>query len=72
LNQCPLFNPDNIEPDSKTIEESNLHSTKQLSFKTSTDKGIMISTNAVSRNASFSIRDNLDPDSNISEVSDSH
>jgi hypothetical protein len=32
----------------------------------------MISTKPVSRNASASIRDNLDPDSNVTEESDLH
>jgi hypothetical protein len=39
---------------------------------TSTDAGITISTNAVLANACFPIRENLDPDSNVSEVSDPH
>jgi hypothetical protein len=39
---------------------------------TSTDPGIIISINPVSWNAQFAIRDNLDPDSNVSEVSDTY
>jgi hypothetical protein len=38
----------------------------------STDAGIMISTTRVPKNASISIRDNLDPDSNVTEESDLH
>jgi hypothetical protein len=37
----------------------------------SIDAGIIISINPLFCNAYFSIRDNLDPDSNVSEVSDS-
>jgi hypothetical protein len=38
----------------------------------STDEGISILINPVSVNACVSIRDNLDPDSKITEVSDTH
>jgi hypothetical protein len=38
----------------------------------STDAGITISSNPVWQNACSSIRDNFDPDSNVSEVSDPH
>jgi hypothetical protein len=36
---------------------------------TSTDAGIIILINPDAANVCFSIRDNLDPDSNVSEVS---
>jgi hypothetical protein len=45
---------------------------KHPSFKTSTDEGRMISTKPVVKKASFLIRDNLDPDSNVTEESDPH
>jgi hypothetical protein len=61
---------DNLDPDSKTTEESDLHFEKHLSPKTSTDEGIMISIKPVLKNAFSSIRDNLDPDSKVTEESD--
>jgi hypothetical protein len=48
------------------------HRAKQYSHKISTDAGISISINPAPRNAYFSSRDNLDHDSNITEVSDTH
>jgi hypothetical protein len=35
---------DNLDPDSNATEESDRHSVKHISPKTSTDEGIMIST----------------------------
>jgi hypothetical protein len=49
---------------------SDAHSRKQFSHKISIDEGISISINPVTANTPFSIRDNLDPDSNLSDVSD--
>jgi hypothetical protein len=46
------------------------NSAKQVSPKTSTDEGRMISTTPVLRNAHFSIRGNLERDSNINDESD--
>jgi hypothetical protein len=63
---------DNFDPDSKEIEESDLHRAKHPSPGTSTDPGIMISINPVSRNACASIRDNLDPDSTIIDERNVH
>jgi hypothetical protein len=45
---------------------------KQHSSKFSTDEGITILINPAEWNACFPIRDNLDPDSNVREVSDTH
>jgi hypothetical protein len=45
---------------------------KHCSPKTSTDAGRMISTKRLPMNASFSIRDNLDRGSNVTERSDLH
>jgi hypothetical protein len=64
--------PRNFDPDSNVTEESNLHSEKQLSPKSSTDAGRMISIKPVPLNGHPSIRDNLDPDSNTTEESDPH
>jgi hypothetical protein len=63
---------DNLDPDSKVTEESDLHSEKHPLPKFSTDEGRMISTNTVSMNAQPSIRDNRDPDSNVTDQSDWH
>jgi hypothetical protein len=38
----------------------------------STDEGISILINPVSANACLSIRDNLEPDANVTDVSDLH
>jgi hypothetical protein len=57
-------------PDSNITEESELHSEKHPSPKNSTDAGRMISIKPVSENARLSIRDNIDPDSNLTEESD--
>jgi hypothetical protein len=51
---------------------SDLHRRKQPSPNISTDAGISISINPAKLNAHFSIRDNLDPDTNVNEVSDPH
>jgi hypothetical protein len=51
---------------------SDLHRIKQHWPKTSIDEGITISIISVRRNTRCSIRDNLDSDSNVSEISDSH
>jgi hypothetical protein len=53
-------------------KESDLHQEKQLSLKISTNEGRMISNKTISQNAPFSIRDNLGPDSNITEGRDLH
>jgi hypothetical protein len=45
---------------------------EKLSPNNSAAEGIMISTKPVSLNAYFSIRDNFDPDSNVTEESDWH
>jgi hypothetical protein len=45
---------------------------KQPSPKISTDEGIKIPSNHVSWTALLPICDNLDPDSSVSEMSDSH
>jgi hypothetical protein len=67
----PLFQFVTISiPDSNVIEESDLHQEKHLTPKTSTDEGTMISIIPVKPNASLSIRDNIDPDSNVTEESD--
>jgi hypothetical protein len=47
-----------------------LHSEKRDVPKTSTDEGIMISIKSVPQNTHFSIRENLDSDSNITEKRD--
>jgi hypothetical protein len=60
---------DNIDFDSNGTEESDPHSEKQSSSKTSTDAGRMISTKTISKNAHSAIRDNLDLDSNVNEES---
>jgi hypothetical protein len=52
--------------------KSELHSAKHHSLKTLTDERRMISTRPDPKNASFSIRDNRDSDSNMIEESDSH
>jgi hypothetical protein len=52
------------------FEESDLHSVKHFSPKTSTDAGRMISTKPVLRNADSSFRDNFGPDLNVTEESD--
>jgi hypothetical protein len=49
-----------------------MRSQKQYSLKTSTDAGRMISTNPIVANVHTSIRDNLDPDSNLTEESYLH
>jgi hypothetical protein len=54
------------------IDASDLHPTKHLEPITSTDAGITISINSVPQNTSLAIRDNLDPDSNVTAVSDLH
>jgi hypothetical protein len=51
---------------------SDTHPAKQLAHNISTDEGIIISINPVSQNASFSIRDNIDPDSNLTSESEPH
>jgi hypothetical protein len=63
---------DNLDPDSNVIEESDLHSEKHISPKTSTDAGRMISTKPVLENARDAIRDNFEMDSNPTEESDSY
>jgi hypothetical protein len=63
---------DKIDPDSNITEESDQHSKKQPSLKTSTNEGTMISIRPVSANANFSIRDKIDPDSTVTEESDLH
>jgi hypothetical protein len=62
----------NREPRSQIIDRSRLHPTKHSEPKISTDAGIMISIKPVPPNAAFSIRDNLDPDSNVTEESNLH
>jgi hypothetical protein len=49
-----------------------VQSEKHFSPTTSTDEGIMILTKPVFLNASFSIRDNFDPVSNVTDESDPH
>jgi hypothetical protein len=61
---------DNLDLDSNVTEESDPHSMKHFSPKTSTDEGRMISIKPVLTNANPSIRDNLDSDSNVTEESD--
>jgi hypothetical protein len=61
-----------LDINSNLTEESDLHSEKHFSLKTSTDEAPMISIKRLLWNASFSIRDNLDPDSNVTEESDLH
>jgi hypothetical protein len=51
---------------------SDPHPTKQHSHKISTDEGITIVINPVSQNTSPAIRDNFEPDSNVTEGSDLH
>jgi hypothetical protein len=51
---------------------SDPHWRKQHSPKISTDEGITISINSVPANARFSIRDNLDSDSNLTSESELH
>jgi hypothetical protein len=63
---------DNLDPDSNVTEDSDPHSEKQHSHKTSTNEGTMISTKLIPKNAHPSIRDNLDPDSNVTDESDLH
>jgi hypothetical protein len=46
---------DNLDPDSNITEKSDLHSEKQLSPKTSTDAGTIISTKPVLANIVWSI-----------------
>jgi hypothetical protein len=48
------------------------HLRKQPSHNISTDEGISISINPVAANACFSIRDNLDFDSNLTSESELH
>jgi hypothetical protein len=51
---------------------SDPHRRKQDSPNTSTDAGRMISINPLTFNAYCSIRDNIDLDSNLTDVSDRH
>jgi hypothetical protein len=55
---------DNLDPHSSAIEESDLHSEKHPSPKTSTGAEIMSPTMPLLENAYSSICNNLDPDSN--------
>jgi hypothetical protein len=64
--------PCNLDLDSNVTEESDPHSAKHSKPKTSTDAGRMIATNPVRKNAESLIRDNVDPDSNVTNVSDLH
>jgi hypothetical protein len=52
------------------IEESDLHKEKHSKPKNSIDAGTIISIKPVPKNALASIRDNLEPDSNMIEESD--
>jgi hypothetical protein len=67
---------DDFDPDSNVTEErDNRHQTVptfKFSHQISTDERTTISINAVPLNAHFSIRDNIDRDSNVSEVGDVH
>jgi hypothetical protein len=63
---------DNLDFESKIIEESDSHSEKHFALKISTDPGTVISTKSFPRNAFQSIRDNCDPDSDITDKSDPH
>jgi hypothetical protein len=49
-----------------------LHFKKHFSLNTSTDEGITISSNPVPANAPFSIRDNFDSDSIVTDESNPH
>jgi hypothetical protein len=62
----------NREPDSKVTNRSWMHPWKQSKPMTSTDAGITISTNPDFHNAHVPIRNNPEPDSNVTEVSDLH
>jgi hypothetical protein len=63
---------DNLDPNSNLTKQSDLHSEKHCSPKTSTDAGRIMSIKPVPRNASFSTREILDPDSNLTEESNLH
>jgi hypothetical protein len=60
----------NLDFDSNVTDESDLHSAKHFSPKTSTDAGTMIRIKPLLKNAFSSIRDNLDSDSNVTKQSD--
>jgi hypothetical protein len=57
--------PSHLDPGSNGTQESDLPKEKHSSSKTSTDAGRMISTKPVLKNVCFAIRDNFDPDSNV-------
>jgi hypothetical protein len=59
----------NFDPDPNVTEESYLHWQKHSSPKILTDEGRMIVSKTSLKNAFFSIRDNLDPDSIVIEAS---
>jgi hypothetical protein len=63
---------DRFDADSNRTEKSDLRPEKHSSSKTLTDAGRMMSTKPLPLNASFSNRDNLDPDLDLTEKSDPH